>query len=299
MSPCPPLTVGLKPTTQASEREQFSFWAERRSDFLHATSPEKHYLPTPSSHTDHDAVNWPFQTRWSVFGPLAFLIVVSLVIRWTDTDRSLARIFFNGEAGHWPFERTEPWRWVYRKGPIPAVAFGIGAAVIAVFGRWILPVASWRRSRSLNRACLFLALLLVLGPGLTINVGLKQLWGRPRPIHCREFGGDLDFVPVGSVAPKHLTNSSFPSGHASVAFYLMAPGFVVSRRRPRLAAGLFCAGALYGLAMGTIRIVQGAHFLTDVLWSGAIVYFMGVLLAKLILTNQMSEFTTKPESNLG
>jgi lipid A 4'-phosphatase len=280
------LAAGSESATQAGKRHLVSTSAGK----LNRSSPECRarndaFWESEDCLTAPRTASWCFRRDWPIVGPLLLLIAISALIRWTDADVHTAGLFFNREHGQWTLERAEPWRSIYRKGPILAMVLGITSGLVAVLGRWILPRAEWRQSRSVRRAALFLALLLAIGPGLVINLGLKQLWGRPRPIHCVEFGGEKPFIPIGNLAARPMNNSSFPSGHASVAFYLMAPGFIVSRRRPRLATGLFIGGALFGLAMGAIRIVQGAHFVTDVLWSGALVYFVGVVLAKLMLHN--------------
>ena len=93
-------------------------------------------------------------------------------------------------------------------------------------------------------------------------------------------------MPVGVASQQLKPNSSFPSGHASIAFYWMAPGFVLANRQRRLSLGFFAGGTAYGLAMGAIRIAQGGHFLSDVIWAGAIVYLTGVVLAWLILRDR-------------
>ena len=64
-------------------------------------------------------------------------------------------------------------------------------AVVALAIKLILP----RRKLLISgRAIVFLVATLALGPGLLVNVGLKDHWGRPRPIDVTQFGGDQHFV---------------------------------------------------------------------------------------------------------
>ncbi len=72
---------------------------------------------------------------------------------------------------------------------------------------------------------------------------------------------------------------SFPSGHASVAFYLASPWFLLRSTRRRAARLWLGAGLAYGGLVSLTRMVQGAHFLSDVLWSWGIVHLLGLLLA--------------------
>jgi membrane-associated PAP2 superfamily phosphatase len=71
---------------------------------------------------------------------------------------------------------------------------------------------------------------------------------------------------------------SFPSGHASMGFYLMAPAFLLFHRR-RLAHSFVLVGLAGGLALGITRILQGAHFPSDVLWSAGFVYLSSLAMA--------------------
>lgn len=224
-----------------------------------------------------------FRRRWPLFWPITGLACVSLLIRWMSLDLLIASQFYDETARVWPYELAQPWLTIYRQGTIPSFVLGIGGLVVAALGCWILPWSQWRHSKPIRRAGLFLGLMLLLGPGLIVNVGFKHLWGRPRPIQCVEFNGDKPFLPVGTWAGERSRNSSFPSGHAAVAFYLMAPGFIVGSRRPRLTATYFLGGTAFGLSMGLTRVIQGGHFVTDVLWAGAFVYLTGVALSWLML----------------
>ena len=226
-----------------------------------------------------------FQRRWPLFRPMVGLVLVSLLIRWSDFDIWVSSFFYDPTTGVWPYELAQPWLTIYRKGTIPSIVLGVTSLIVGLVGRWILPCSEWRRSKAIQRAGLFLGLSLAIGPGLIVNVGFKQLWGRPRPIQCATFNGDREFLPVGTWAVERHTNSSFPSGHAAVAFYLMIPGFATAKRRPYLAAAFFLTGTALGLGMGLTRVIQGGHFVSDILWAGAAVYLTGAALSWIILRN--------------
>jgi membrane-associated PAP2 superfamily phosphatase len=124
---------------------------------------------------------------------------------------------------------------------------------------------------------LFLAALLALGPGLAVNGVLKPYWSRPRPKEIKAFGGTQEYISVWQRGPLGV-GKSFPSGHASMGFYLMAPAFVLYRRRPRWALAFLLLGLAGGAVIGLGRVAQGQHFPSDVLWAGGLVYLSGVLL---------------------
>ena len=243
--------------------------------------PEQHVTTSSSVTSCHR-----FRSDWPLVWPLCAALAITVAILATNSDLRVAEAMFDRDAGTWIFASNSLLKFVYRYGPLPGVFAGIAAAFVAIFGRGVLPRGVWSESHDIRRACLFLALLLVIGPGLIINSGLKSMWGRPRPSECQQFGGDRNFTPVGVATHQLKPNSSFPSGHASMAFYWMAPGFIFAHRRRCLSLGFFAGGTAYGLAMGAIRIAQGGHFLSDVIWAGAIVYLVGVVLARLVLHGQ-------------
>ncbi|MBN2579432.1 MAG: phosphatase PAP2 family protein [Pirellulales bacterium] len=208
--------------------------------------------------------------------PLAILCGATLIFRLTDADLRISRLFFpdahSATEPLWPLGLREPWHWLYHFGVLPAWILGAGGLAV-----WL---ASWFWSKLLKYrdAGLFFALLLALGPGLLINGIFKPYWGRPRPNNTIPFGGPNEFLPVWTKG-EGVANMSFPSGHASMGFYLMAPAFVLYRRRPGWAAAFLALGLLGGGLMGLTRIVAGSHFASDVLWSAGFVYFTGLGLA--------------------
>ncbi len=125
------------------------------------------------------------------------------------------------------------------------------------------------------RAVLFMLAVLAVGPGLVVNVVFKDHWGRARPRDVEEFGGTQTFTPAFVISDQCERNCSFVSGHASLPFALTGLGFLLRRRRRAVYTGAAAFGGLVGLG----RIVQGAHFLSDVVFSGIFVFLVAYLLA--------------------
>ena len=221
---------------------------------------------------------------WPVWGPLVGFLFVSVMIRTFAIDETVAGLCYDSEHRLWPYDTAHPWLWFYRNGTLPPLIVGMTGAIVFLFGRYLMPNANLDVTNRVRRGGLFLALLLLIGPGLLVNSSLKMMWGRPRPWQCQQFGGEMKFLPVGEWGTHSLPNSSFPSGHAAVAFFLMGLGFVVSPNRKWFRRICFVGGVTYGLAMGVTRVMQGGHFVSDVLWAGAIVYFVAVALWKLVLS---------------
>lgn len=117
---------------------------------------------------------------------------------------------------------------------------------------------------------LFVAICLGVGPGLVANLMLKDNWGRARPKHLVEFGGSKTFSPPLLLSRQCPRNCSFVSGEAS-AIYI--PFYAAAALMPQSAVALVATGTVMGLAAGAVRIAQGGHFLSDVIFAGV---FMGL-----------------------
>lgn len=208
--------------------------------------------------------------------PLVLLGVLTLIFRLTEADMSLARLFYrnDGTGSAFPLGYRQPWLGLYQYGVYPAWIVGIGGLAV-----WLLAF-SWKRVQPIRDEGLFLFLMLVIGPGIVVNCLCKPYCGRPRPHLTKEFGGQEDFLPV--FATGNNTSgacNSFPSGHASTGFYLMAPAFVLYRRRNGWAAFFLLLGLAAGITIGIARMAAGGHFASDVIWAGGFVYLTGLLLA--------------------
>jgi lipid A 4'-phosphatase len=162
------------------------------------------------------------------------------------------------------------------------------AFIVLYFGTIALAIAglalTWKRHPhwlGLGRMhWLFLGACLVAGPGLVANVIFKDQWGRARPRQIVEFGGSKAFSPPLLRTDQCKRNCSFFSGEAAstyVVFYAAAALF------PQWAMTLIVAGTAGGLVTGLVRMSQGAHFLSDVVFAGVFMALTVLLLRWLML----------------
>jgi lipid A 4'-phosphatase len=203
---------------------------------------------------------------------LPILIVVFLTAVWglANGDMTIAKRFYSADKG-WFLGAESTWTFLYDFGSIPALLLstaGFFAFVLSFVSRNLLP---WRRIG------LFLVTFMILGPGLIINIAIKDLWGRPRPADIVDFGGEGQFRHVWEKGPSGQ-DKSFPSGHAAVGFFLFSPFFILRKSSRKWAAFFLCLGIFCGMLMGFGRMVQGGHFVTDVMWAGAFTYLTGLAL---------------------
>ncbi len=208
---------------------------------------------------------------------LAMLLCIPL-FEWTNLDLAITRLFYYGWR-HWPFFLNEspPWNWIYRFVAAPLILVALGAVIVIVAGYF------HSRLRSFRDHGYYILLALALGPGLVVNAVLKEHWGRPRPLHVREFGGRAEFRKALHKGAAHDNKKSFPCGHSSVGYYLSVFYFIFRRRQRRLSWLCLLLALLSGTVIGYGRIMAGSHFTSDVVWSGILVFLVNGLLYYVVL----------------
>jgi lipid A 4'-phosphatase len=117
---------------------------------------------------------------------------------------------------------------------------------------------TWRRT-AIAGIC-----VAALSSGVIIELGLKKTIGRPRPVQTIEFGGSQPFHAAFEPGSNPAQHKSFPSGHAAAGFSLMMLGMFAS---PAWRRRWFMIGVLAGTAVGMARIMQGGHYLSDIVFS--------------------------------
>lgn len=168
-------------------------------------------------------------------------------------DLDVARWFYLGDgrfAGATPLGRGA--RQVFSALPFAAL---FGAALLYGLRR-----AGRAVPAPTGRALAMLALSFLVGPGLLVNVALKDHWHRPRPVQVSTFGGPDAFRGLGWPGGECRRNCSFVSGEESSAFWTVAPALLVP---PPWRAAALGAALLYALAAGLLRMSFGGHFLSD------------------------------------
>jgi membrane-associated PAP2 superfamily phosphatase len=213
--------------------------------------------------------------------PLGAAIFLTVVSYLTDADIEIESRFYSPLSG-WFLGRANPWYWLYEYGNIPALLLSGGGLLVFVLSFFRRELLSYRRIG------LFFVAFMILGPGLLVNAGFKDHWGRPRPADIVNFGGTEVFRHAWEPGQPGR-GKSFPSGHASVGFFLFSPFFIFRKASRRWAAIFLVLGILYGALMGTGRMIQGGHFPTDVLWSGVITYITGLILYYIFKFDRISQ----------
>jgi lipid A 4'-phosphatase len=206
---------------------------------------------------------------------LAALSIVAAAVftLWPDIDLAVARFFYR--EGLWLAADSRGVEGFRRIASI--IAFGVPVAAVLV---WLLGRLVGRPGG--GRAALVLVLSMALGPGLVVNVGFKDNWGRARPSQIVAFGKERVFTPALVRSDQCRRNCSFASGESAMGFGLLVLA-LLARRRRWLA---LLPGLVLGTALSVVRMAAGGHFLSDVIFGGLLAVAVGVAVYAVVYRGQ-------------
>lgn len=209
--------------------------------------------------------------RMGLICVLAIAVVTGLLFGlYPELDLRVASIFHAVETpDHYGFALR------YYPSLVPARDFGlwipallVAPAASALLIKLILP---WRKLLMPGQAVIFLIATIILAPGIMANVVLKEHWGRSRPVHVTQFGGNEHFVPWWDRRGDCPTNCSFVSGEVAGAFWTLAPAALAP---PQWRVLAYVAALALGTGTAALRIMFGAHFPSDVTFAGVFTYLI-------------------------
>ena len=195
---------------------------------------------------------------------LIVFVVATLVFSvFPDLDIAVERSFVRAD-GLFLLMGSPVFDWVHGTG-VPqmvrlVIVVAVMAAVTAFFG--------WRFLGISFAGAIFILAVFAIGPGLLANAVLKDHSGRPRPEDSAQFGGQFAYAAPFAFDGACPRNCSFVAGDPSAAFALLAPACLLPGRWRR--RGIIGA-LLVGGAVGLIRMMQGGHYFSDVIFAGLVV----------------------------
>jgi len=206
--------------------------------------------------------------------PLALLALATVVVELLELDRMIAGLTHDPQTG-WFLREHGLVKFLYDYATWPAILVACISGVIWITS-WFHP--PWRRT---YRLTIFVGLTIALGPGLMVNTLFKGYYGRPRPAELIAYGGTKEYAAVWE--PRFASGSrSFPSGHASMGFFWLSFAIYQYERNRRLAAAFALLALLHGGLTGWGRMMQGGHWLSDVLWAAGFVYLAAWILYRVL-----------------
>ena len=216
---------------------------------------------------------------WIALTILIGLVLAALFLAYPTIDLYVNGLFYLGKND---FTIRNTWvAWAVAKILRPAFTlFAVGLALL-VLVRWL---TGWPQRLRRLRGLVFVALCLAVGPGLVANALFKDNWGRARPKQVVEFAGDKKFTPPLVITDQCARNCSFVSGDASFAFGMLSLALLAGRRR----AFWVSTSLAFGLGVGLLRMMNGSHFFSDVLFAGVFVTLTCLILYRWILEGRLA-----------
>lgn len=204
----------------------------------------------------------------------SLLVIASAVFFiWPSIDLHVSHQFFNTYSyAEGPLTTGQ----FFMRGPIFKLAqklVDILFATTLIVSGCLVVFAWYKKKRHLLLGSAFIFLSFALGPGLLVNAILKNHWGRPRPYYTQGFIWHKPYVRVWEISNECDHNCSFVSGDSSTAFAFLAFAFLPFRKRrwKVLLAGL---SVFYFALNGMLRIIHGAHYISDVVIGALLVYLV-------------------------
>lgn len=202
---------------------------------------------------------------------LAVLVLATLttVLFWfTDLDIRLAGLFYNPKdpGDVWPYQYWWPYKLLYDYAfpfTVCAGVISLGVYVVSHFHAY---------TRRFRRRALYILLVIAIGPGVVVNLVFKEHWGRPRPMHVSNFGGQYAYVPPTKFG--HTPDKSFVCGHCAVGYTFFVLYFLSQNHK----TFYFLLTLVVAWTMGFTRMTSGGHFVSDILWSGYLVFLVAYAL---------------------
>jgi len=218
-----------------------------------------------------------------------FIVLAAIFLIWPEIDLWVSGLFYDPQQG-----------FIYRNNPVVESIYSLFRHV----PKFLLPLLLIMTALSFikgrfglgtdqRKQWSFLILTLLIGPGILVHLVVKENWDRPRPRQIQEFGSQKDFIPAlipaAAIKDQPGKNKSFVSGHAAMGAWIMVLAWVFRRK------SWFYAGLVMGAIVSFGRIVQGGHFLSDVLFATFLCYFTYRLLAWWLLGHSRIEPDAEPQ----
>lgn len=218
-------------------------------------------------------MSWARARPLTVVG--AYVVLISgFFLIFSGVDLAVSGLFYSPEFGFWA--RWDPFlREVRYLGPHIVTI----VAIVCLCVLLLKLVVPGRRPLMPLRIPIFLLTTLILGPGVLVNLVLKNNWGRPRPHTVDVFGGGLPYQPVWVPSNYCDTNCSFVSGEASSAIWLLA---IVLVAPVAWRFVLSCFVLPLTLVLSINRIAFGGHFLSDTMISWGITLLLVLAVHRLM-----------------
>lgn len=224
---------------------------------------------------------------WSTVGMLKvclalFLGLTAIFVPFSEIDLYVASLFYFGDNEFWLSKSA----FTAAKNDYIRPAVGVIAVSGLVYYIYERLTARPQKVKKLARWG-FLLVCFTLANGLLVHAILKDNFGRARPSHVVEFEGTKQFTPALLPAQQCPRNCSFVSGDAAVGFVFIALALYARRYRKQWILVTISTG----LGLGLLRIMNGSHFISDILYAGVFTCGTVLLLYRWIVEERWNHDT--------
>jgi membrane-associated PAP2 superfamily phosphatase len=199
-----------------------------------------------------------------------FLILPQLDVRFSQ-------LFYDPETG-FPAGRV-PLLQALRQLNNLVIAIVVGAIIASIVLKLALP---GQPSLIKPQWSTYTLTTMLVGTVLVVNGIFKSFSGRPRPNRVDIFGGNDAFVPAWHLYGPCPRNCSFISGEGSSAFWVFALWLLVP---PDVRRATLVPVIVYVVTISLNRVAFGAHFLSDVLLSWAVMALIIAVAYRFLIMN--------------
>ena len=211
-----------------------------------------------------------FEKYNNLYYNITFFLFICLILTiGPSIDLYVAQLFFL-ESSIFYLQSLDILSVIFREILIPIIIFYL--SILPAFTNYPIIKTLYLGYKFSWKEIVFLWLSQIFTLILFINLILKNFWGRARPNDILEFGGDKVFTPWFQFTNACQANCSFVSGDSSVGFSIVIL-YLITKKIEFLYASL-----VFGFAIGFIRIIAGGHFFSDVLFSGAIIIILNLII---------------------
>lgn len=209
-----------------------------------------------------------------LYSLIVTLILSIFFISYPELDVEFSRLFFSKSNQKFSYINNFSLNFISN--------FAYFLAFLFLAYNSILIIKSFLKTKSLNfnlyKPQIIVLLVFLIGSLTVVQIYSKHYFGRSRPANIQEFNGELTFTPAFKVSDQCKFNCSFVSFHTSIGFLFLVYSYSqVGRKR----SVMIYSSCILIVILGLMRIIQGKHFLSDVVISACfmmITYYIILML---------------------
>jgi len=212
-----------------------------------------------------------------LYSVVCTLILSIIFVIYPEVDIEFSKLFFSENNQKFYFVNS------YFLKFISNIAYFL--AFLLLMYNSILILKNFIKTKVFNfkiyKSQIIVLLVFFIGSVIIVQIYSKHYFGRARPVKVKEFNGNLTFSPAFKVSNQCKLNCSFVSFHTSIGLLFLIHSFVQVGKKRKI---MIIASCLLIMLLGLTRIVQGKHFLSDVVISACfmvITYYLVVMFCEI------------------